>query len=172
MMSREFRYGLIAGFITLLWMAFGYWMGWDKTEMGTYAPFLSMFILIVAIYISILFKRDKDLGGAITFGNAFITGVSVSFVIGLMVGAFLVIYVEYINPDIVNEVAKQAEDYYKTQKGVTQDEINNAVNGAKALYSPFGQFTYGIGTTMLTGGLISLLCAAVMKRQEKLEVRS
>ncbi|MFI5135632.1 MAG: DUF4199 domain-containing protein [Chitinophagales bacterium] len=167
MMSRELRYGLIGGFITLIWMGIGDWQGWDQISMGTYAPYLSLLILAVAIYVSILFKRDKDLEGAITFGNAFITGISVSFMIGLMVGAYLLVYTQYINPDVVNQAVKEAQDFYKTQKGVTKEEIDNAANSAKAFYSPFGQFTYGIGTTMLTGGLIALVCAMIMRREKK-----
>ena len=165
-MSRELRYGLIAGFLTLIWMTTGTLLGWDRNEMGKYAPVLSLIILIAAIYISILFKRDKDLGGVISFKDAFITGLSASFVIGLMVGAYLFVYTQYINPDFVNEMVKETEEYYKTQPGTTKIQIDNAVSGVRAMYSPFGQLTYGIGTTMLTGVLITLICAAIMRREK------
>ena len=88
MMSRELRYGLAGGFITLIWMSIGYYFGWDKTETGKYAPYASLLILAVAIYFTVLFKREKDLGGGITFKEAFIAGISVSFVMGAMVGIF------------------------------------------------------------------------------------
>ena len=166
-MSRELRYGLIAGFLTLIWMTAATLLGWDRSEMGKYAPILSMIILIAAIYLSILFKRDKDLGGVISFKDAFITGLSASFVIGLMVGSYLLVYTQYIHPDFVNQMVKETEDYYKTQPGATKSQIDNAVNGIRAMYSPFGQFTYGIGTTMLTGVLITLICAAIMRREKK-----
>lgn len=143
-------------------------LGWDRTEMGKYAPILSMIILIAAIYLSILFKRDKDLDGVISFKDAFITGLSTSFVIGLMVGAYLFVYTQYIHPDFVNEMVKETEDYYKTLPGVTKVQTDNAVNGVRAMYSPFGQLTYGIGTTMLTGVLITLICAAVMRREKNI----
>lgn len=171
-MSRELRYGLIAGFLTLIWMTAGTLLSWDRSDMGKYAPILSLVILIAAIYLSILFKRDKDLGGVISFKDAFITGISASFVIGLMVGAYLLVYTKYINPDFVNQMVRETEDYHRTRPGVTKIEIDNAVKGVRAMYSPFGQLTYGIGTTMLTGILITLICAAIMRRERKSEVRS
>jgi len=169
MLSRELRYGFIAGFITLLWMACGYVLRWQEQEIGRYAPFLSLIILIAATYITILHKRDKDGGGGITFKDAFIAGISVSFVVGLLVGIFLMIYTQYVNPNYVNEVVKQTEEYLKTQKA-TQEQIDKAIEGTRATYSAFGQLTYGIGTTMLTGVLITLVCAAVMRREKKAEV--
>jgi hypothetical protein len=84
-----------------------------------------------------------------------------------MVGAYLLVYTQYINPDFINQMVKETEDYYKTQNGVTQDNLDNAVKGVRAMYSPFGQFTYGIGTTMLTGVLLTLVCAAIMRRGGK-----
>ena len=166
-MSRELRYGLIGGFLTVIWMSLGYYLGWEKSEMGKYAPYLSLIILAITIYITVLFKRDRDLGGAINFKEAFMAGLSVSFVMGAMVGLFLLIYSQYINPDLVNQMITETKDYYKTQQNVSQEQIDNAVEGVKAMYSPFGQLTYGIGTTMLTGALITLICAAIMRREKK-----
>jgi hypothetical protein len=163
-MSRELRYGLYGGLLTVLWMSLGYYLGWEKSEMGAYAPFVSLIVLTVTIYITVLFKREKDLSGAITFKEAFVAGVSASFVIGLMVGSFLLLYSQYINPGLVNEMMKEAEDYYKGRPDVTQEQIDQAKDSVKAMYSPFGQLTYGIGTTMLVGALISLVCAAIMKK--------
>src|SRR5258706_2146654 len=103
-MSRELRYGLIAGFITAIWMSLGYTLGWETSEMGKYAPYLSLIILAAAIYITILFKRERDMDGAITFKEAFMAGLSVSFVVGVMVGIFLLIYSPYINTDLLNQM--------------------------------------------------------------------
>lgn len=132
--------------------------------MGRYAPFVSLIILAVAVYLTVLFKRDKDLGGAIGFKEAFVAGISASFVVGMMVGVYLLIYSQYINPNLVNEMMKEAEDFYKSQPDVSQEQIDRAKDSVKAMYSPFGQLTYGIGTTMLTGALITLVCAFIMQR--------
>lgn len=145
-------------------MSIGYYFGWQKSETGRYAPFISLLILAVTIYVTVLFKRERDLGGVISFKDAFVAGVSSSFVIGMMVGLFLLLYSQYINPGLLDEMIATAEDYYKTQPDVTQEQVDKAKESVKAMYSPFGQLTYGIGTTMLVGGLISLVCAAIMKK--------
>lgn len=145
-------------------MSLGYYLGWEKSEMGKYAPVASLIILAVSVYLTVLFKRDKDLGGVIRFKEAFVAGISAGFVVGLMVGLFLLVYSQYINPNLVNEMMKEAEDYYKSQPNVTQEQIDRAKDSVKAMFSPFGQLTYGIGTTMLVGALISLVCAAIMRK--------
>ena len=171
MMSRELRYGLIAGFITLIWMAIGYWLKWNETETGKYAPLLSLIILVVAIYVTILFKREKDKGGVISFKEAFIAGLSVSFMVGILVGLFLMAYTSYINPGLVDQIIEDTKNYYQ-QQNASPEEIDKAVKAVRASYSPFGQMTYGIGTTMLIGALVSLICAAIMRRGSELGVGS
>ncbi|MBK9730547.1 MAG: DUF4199 domain-containing protein [Chitinophagaceae bacterium] len=165
-MTRELQYGMIAGFITLGWMSLGYFLHWESTVMGIYAPYLSLFILAAAIYITILQKRDREKGGLITFKDATTAGMVVSFVVGLMVGAYLFVYVKYVNTDYLNQMITTATDYYKTEKA-SQEQIDKGIAGVKAMYSPFGQFTYGIGSTMMTGLLITLVMSFIMQRNQK-----
>jgi len=165
-MSRELKYGILTGFVILIWMVLIYAFHWQQEILNNYADYVTFLILAIGIYLLVLHKREKDNSGVLTFKQAFQEGMSVSFVVALLIGAFLMLYVELINPNYVNEVTKQAADYYKSQS-LTQQQIDNNVQGIKAWYSPFGQFTYGIGTTMLAGLLISLVVAAVMKRSEK-----
>lgn len=165
-MSRELQYGMIAGFLTLGWMSLGYFLHWESTVMGQYAPYLSLFILAVAIYAAILYKRDRDKGGIITFREAATTGMVVSFIIGLMVGSYLLVYVKYVNTDYVNQMIASATEYYKNGKA-SQEQVDKGIAGVRAMYSPFGQFTYGVGTTMMTGLLIALLMSLIMQRKEK-----
>lgn len=165
-MSRELQYGMIAGFISLGWMSLGYYMQWESANMGKYAPYLSLFVLAVAIYLAILLKRDRDKGGVITFREAVTAGMVVSFVVGLMVGSYLMVYVKYVNTDYVSEMITAATEYYKTEKA-SQEQIDKGIAGVKAMYSPFGQFTYGVGTTMMTGLLIAMLMSLIMQRSAK-----
>ena len=165
-MSRELTYGMIAGFSTLGWMTLGYVLHWEQSEMGRYAPFLSLFILMLAIYLTILVKRDTDQAGIITFKEAFTAGMVVSFIVGIMVGSYLMVYVKYVNPGYVEQVISSATEYYKAEKA-SQEQIDKGIEGIRAMYAPFGQFTYGIGTTMMTGLLISLVVSAIMQRKVK-----
>jgi hypothetical protein len=167
-MSRELRYGLFAGIITVAWMASGYLLKWNQSDFGKYLPYVSFFILGITVYITVLHKRDLDSAGAITFKEAFIAGLSASFVIGVMAGLFLLFYSEYFHPAIVEEKIDEVKKYYETQSTATPQQVEQAIQGVKAMYSPFGQLTYGIGTTMLSGALVSLVCALIMRREKKL----
>ena len=90
----------------------------------------------------------------------------VSFIVGIMVGSYLMVYVKYVNPGYVEQVISSATEYYKAEKA-SQEQIDKGIEGIRAMYAPFGQFTYGIGTTMMTGLLISLVVSAIMQRKVK-----
>ncbi|MBA2422475.1 MAG: DUF4199 domain-containing protein [Chitinophagales bacterium] len=164
-MSRELHFGIVAGLLIVGWMILGYIFHWNEGGIEKFTPYLSLLILLAAIYFSILYKRDRDQAGVISFKEAFITGLSVSFVVGLMVGSLLMIYVKYINPAYVGEMIDEISKYYKKQDA-TQQQLDKGIASIKAMYSPFGQFTYGIGTTMLTGLLISALAGWIMHRKK------
>ncbi|MBA3647380.1 MAG: DUF4199 domain-containing protein [Chitinophagales bacterium] len=165
-MSRELVNGIITGFVTLGWMLLVTSLSWDDTEAGKYASLVSLAFLIAGIYITILKKRDTEKNGVISFKEAWYAGMAVSFVVGLMIGIYMAIYVKYIYPNFINDQIKEAMEYYKTEK-YSQEQIDKGIESIKALYSGFGQLTYGIGTTMLSGMLISIICAAIMKRSMK-----
>src|SRR5450432_1843560 len=155
-MSRELKYGIMTGFAILIWMTLIYVFHWEQNVLNDYAYYITFLLLAIGIYFLVLYKRDRDAGGVISLKQAFQGGMSVSFVAALLIGAFLMLYTQSINPNYVNEVIKEASDFDKSQN-LSQQEIDNNVQGVKAMYSGFGQFTYGIGTTLLAGLLITLV---------------
>ena len=157
---------MIAGFIAMAWMILLYLIKQETSGAGLFDPYFCIIVLSAFIYITILHKRDKDLNGVLSIKEGMMAGIVTAFVMGLMIGAYKMIYVKYINPELVEEVVKQAKSFYETAGGTTE-QIKNAEDSARAMYSPFGQLTYGIGTTMLTGILIALICAAIMRREKK-----
>ncbi len=164
-MTREIQNGIITGGIMAAWMTLLFLMKQETAGLGLLDPYVCIIIPAVFIYITILHKRDKDLNGSLSIKEGFLAGIVTAFMAGLMIGAFKMIYVKYINPGIIEEVVKQAQSFYRTAGG-TAEQMKNAEDSARAMYSPFGQFTYGIGITLLLGGLISLLCSAIMHRKK------
>ena len=160
---------MIAGFIAMAWMILLFFLKQETSGIGLFDPYFCMMVLAVVIYITILHKRDKDQDGILSFKDGIIAGVVAAFMMGLMIGAYKMVYVKYVNPGLVEEVVKQARSFIQMSGG-TDEQIKNAEDGARASYSPFGQFTYGIGATMLTGAALSLVCTVIMRRAEKTEV--
>jgi hypothetical protein len=160
---------MVAGFIAMAWMTLLYFLKQETSGLGLFDPYFCIIVLSAFVYITILHKRDKDLGGALSFKNGMAAGIVTAFMMGLMIGAYKMIYVKYVNPGIVEEVVKQAKSFYETAGGTTE-QIKNAEDSARAMYSPFGQFTYGIGITMLLGGLVSLVCSVIMRREKSVGI--
>lgn len=139
--------------------------------MGLSDPYVCVVLLSAFIYITILRKRDTDLNGVLSIKDGITAGIVTAFMAGLMIGTFKMVYVKYINPGIVDQVVLQAESFYRTSGG-TAAQIKNAGDSARVMYSSFGQFTYGIGITMLLGGIVSLVCSIIMRRDKKIGVNA
>ncbi len=168
-MSREVKNGLIAGFIAIAWMLLLFFLKQETSGIGEYDQYFCLVLITASIYITILRKRDRDLNGVLTFKEGMITGITTSFIMGLLIGFYKLIYVKYLNPGIVEEAVKQAKSIAETAGGNFQ-QIKNAEDGTRASYSLFGQLTFGIGVTMLIGAVASLVCAVIMRRDKEMTV--
>src|SRR5215831_475526 len=135
-MSRELSIGVVTGFIILIWMTLVYAFKWEEASWGTYLSSICLMILAGGIYVAILRKRDRNRGGIISLKEAWIAGVAVSFIVGLMNGAFMSVYVTWVNPGVVDEVVKTATDFYKSQK-YSQQQIDEGIASVRAMYSGF-----------------------------------
>ncbi|MCS6916403.1 MAG: DUF4199 domain-containing protein [Chitinophagales bacterium] len=164
-MSRELRYGLWGGLALWIWMTLGYVVGWHRGPANLYAALASALLLSLFIYLAIRHKRDHDQGGCIRFREAFLAGMMVSFVSGLMVGVYLMVYSSYINPGEVEAVVAETRRWYEARQ-LPAERVEEAVKGVRASYTKFGRLTYGIGNAMLLGAVVSLICAALMRRTE------
>lgn len=162
-MNRAVRFGLWSGLSLWVWMTIIYGLQWQHTTAGFYAGMVSALLLGLFIYLAVRYRRDQEQGGQISFREAFLEGMTVSFVTGLMAGIYLLVYSTYINPQEVEMVVEQTRQMYEA-RNVPPERIEQAVRGVRASYSKFGRLTYGIGQSMLTGALISLICAAIMRR--------
>jgi len=164
-MTRELRNGMIGGFIAIAWMLLLFFLKQEASGIGVYDSYFCIILITAFIYITILRKRDHDLNGGLTFREGMLTGIATSFIMGLVIGAYKLIYVKYLNPGIVDEAVNQAKSIAESAGGSFQ-QIKDAEDGTRASYSAFGQLTFGIGVTMLLGAVASLVCSVIMRREK------
>ncbi|MCS6991374.1 MAG: DUF4199 domain-containing protein [Chitinophagales bacterium] len=162
-MSRELQYGLWCGGALWVWLTAGYVLKWQHSEVWVYASMVSALILSFFIYLVIRHKRDRDQAGSIRFREAFLSGMMVSFIAGLMVGIYLMVYSSYINPAEVETVVAETRRWYESRQ-LPPERVEQAVKGVRASYTKFGRLTYGIGNAMILGVVVSMICAALMRR--------
>lgn len=158
-MRFEYRYGFIAGIIALAWLAIRYLAKWYDSE---WADFTSILIIAIAVYLTIVQRRSMQ-GGAVTFLQAFVSGIVCGFIISLMMGAFMYVYVQYVFPDYTKFMMHLYLNKYKADH-VSDEGIKTLMPQVQAAYSASGVFFSTTGLFSIFTGVISLIVALVMKR--------
>ncbi len=162
-MARDVRFGLLGAALMVIGMAVVDFVPGIPSSAASFMAFVSLLLLACCIYLAILIKRWREGQGYISFRKALTTGLLVSFCVGVIVGLYMLVDTSYLRPHRVEEIITAIESYHRSQN-VSEERIEQAVRAARISYAPFGQLTYGIGTHMFWGLIISLVCAFVMKR--------
>lgn len=117
--------------------------------------------------IAFLFLAQKeykdDLGGYITFGNAFSTGLRYAVFTGLLTGIFTYMYMAFLNPDMINKIVEVTETQMEA-KGSSSADIEKATTMMRNYGSIFGAFGAAIWFTIL-GIILALIGAAILKKE-------
>lgn len=161
-MRFEYKFGFFAGIIALVWFTIRYLAKWYDSE---WADFISILIIAVAVYLTIVQKRNME-GGSVTFLQAFVSGIVCGFIICLMMGAFMYVYVGYVFPDYTQYMMHLYLNKYKADH-ISDEGIKTLMPQVQAAYSASGVFFSTTGLFSLFTGIISLIVAFVMKRNPK-----
>jgi hypothetical protein len=168
-------YGILAGFIVaVLMVAFG--MG--SNESGDFSTsmllgYASMLISLSMIFFGIRNYRDNFSGGSLTFGNALVVGLYITIIASILYAITWKLYSSIALPDFADQYAKQMIHSVKASgasDSVIAVETKKMADWKQMYANPF----FELGMTFLeifpVGFLISLICAAILKRKPKAEV--
>jgi hypothetical protein len=139
----------IAGYFTDL--AFTTWFNWV----------VNLVMFIAVIFACVHFANEKE--GYVTFGNVFMHGFKVSAVIAIILLVYSLLSVNVIFPEI-KEKTIEMQLKQMEERGMTEDQIETAMNFTKKYFTAFMIFGVLIGT-IIFGCIASLIGAAVAKKK-------
>jgi hypothetical protein len=161
-------YGLIAGFIVCVWINVAIVVGMDHGTMSMVFGFAAMIAAFSFIFVAVKNYRDRNNGGIISFGKAFMIGLYISLIASTIYVITWLIDYHFFVPDFMDDYARHTLDAMK-EAGKPATEIAETAKEMeqyKEYYkNPFmiALMTY---TEILPVGLIiSLLAAAILKRK-------
>ena len=93
-----FTFGIPAGLIIILAMIGGIELGHSQEWLG----YLIMFIVFSTIYVATKKHRDQTLGGVISFAGAFLVGLGISAVAGVVYVTVWEIYSSFSNHEFID----------------------------------------------------------------------
>jgi hypothetical protein len=133
----------------------------DKGNGMEWLPYL---VLFGGIWLAQYNYRNKYLGGYISYGKAFSTGMMISIFIAIIMGIYTFVFFKYINPGAMDEAMAIAEQKMM-DRGATDLEIEQGMAIARK-FAGVGMFTFtAIFSYFLSGVVISLITAIFVKRE-------
>ena len=165
-------YGIIGGIIVSAMMVMTLGSGDIDWENGQWIGYTTMVIALSTIFFGIKTYRDQHLGGAIKFGKAFLLGLYITLVASTM-------YV--ISWMVISATSEQdfMEQYYEHTKvqlessDLAPEKIEARLQEVRDLQEMYKNPVVKVGFTYLeilpVGILISLLCAALLKRNSMVD---
>jgi hypothetical protein len=163
MQKSSWVFGSLAGILSAILE----YLFFKSSESNANTMFLSKILILTLCIVLGLILAKKLLGGKISIARTLLTGGVISFIRAIfMIIIFMVLY--YPNGDFYQPKVEIAFD--QAAKKVQQDddikpadkimELNEIKNQIAAQYKPAGYAMMSIGSSLVTGLIISILMAA------------
>lgn len=124
---------------------------------GTVLPLIGIGYAIFA------FRKEYN-NNLISYSRAFGFGVLVTVITAILISAFNVIYVTYINPDLI-EAGRQMAEERMLERGFSPEMIERGMKNQERFSTPGYMFLFSTLITMVLGTIFSLIAAAVLKKE-------
>ncbi|MGV3638572.1 MAG: DUF4199 domain-containing protein [Flavobacteriales bacterium] len=161
-------YGIIAGLIVSAMMWFTLGDGEHDWENGEMIGYTTMVIALSMIFFGVKDYREKHLGGSITFGKAFLVGLYITLIASTMYVASWMVVSANTEKDFMESYIAHTEAKMK-ERGTPEAEITAEVEKMRAMGELYKNPVVKVGFTYMeilpVGLLISLVCAAILKRR-------
>ncbi len=131
----------------------------------TWLNYLSYIILIAGIVLATINFRDKINGGFISYGKAFLTGLYISLLTGIIFALYTWVYYTYIHPNGIRELIELTEQAM-VDRGMSDDMIDTQLEmSARFMKMPLLNIVAFVG--MFVWGIIfSLITSAFLKKND------
>ena len=161
-------YGIIGGIIVaaMMWLTLG--SGEHDFDNGMWIGYTTMVIALSTIFFAIKAYRDKHLAGSIKFGKAFVLGLLITLVASTFYVASWLVLSATSDQDFMTEYYEHEKQ--KLESGdLAPEEVEAKLQEMRDFQELYKNPAVKIGFTYMeilpVGLLISLLCAALLKRR-------
>jgi hypothetical protein len=140
--------------------------------MDVYNPPFWVSLISYAAMIGIIFMgqkkyRDEEIGGFISYGKSLGFGVLISLFAAIIYGFYFFILVGIIDTTYMSKLLEVIIEKYE-EMGMTDDQIEVAVEMVKKFQSPIITVISSIFTFVLMGTIFSLITSIFVKKEKPL----
>ncbi len=162
-MNIALRYGLIYSGINIFFSLIMFVTDLNRAGLDWLNSLVGLIIPVVCIYLAVKEYKAGVEGGYMKFSEVFKKGILICLVGGVIVAGYLVLYTSVIDPDFMDFMMQQQVEKMQEQ-GMSEDMIEMAINQSAKFQTPFWMFTWGLLGSLIMGSIVSLIMAAVLKK--------
>lgn len=168
-MKPHLKFGLIVGATGILLSLITYILGLDTSDIGQYIGWINIPIMVIALIYAIKEKQNNELGGFVSFGQAFKTGFLVVLIATSIVAVYNYLYMSVINPGIKDYILqKQAEKF--EEQGMSGEQMEQALSMTEKFTTPLMASIWLLAGGLFLGTIVVLIISAIMKKSNPQEI--
>lgn len=175
MVKISFVYGAIAGSIVIASILISFKLGSDHGDSSLWFGYLVMIVALSLIFLGVKRHRDRNLGGVIKFGPAFLVGLTIAVVAGAFyVGgweAYLAATDYTFMPSYVDAMIES-----KKAAGLAGEALQAEIVKLEKMEADYENPLFRMPMTFVeifpVGLIISLISAAVLRNPKVLPARN
>lgn len=135
-----------------------------KLYLNQAVSWLNYVIVLAGLIFAVKDRRDKDLNGYITYGQAFSTGFLFCILVGVFAAISTYLMTAFIAPDMVAEMSKMQEQKL-VEKGLDDQTVSKAMEMTNKFMTPGVISGFVLFFVVLIGTVLTLIVAAIFKRE-------
>jgi hypothetical protein len=173
-----FLYGTMAGLIVIGVIIGSFALASGPVEAGSeWLGYLTMIVALSLIFFGVKRYRDRDLGGVIKFLPAFLMGLAIAAVAGVIYVAVWEVYMAATDHAFFNAYMDAYIEGEKKAKGLVGAELDKLIadmNALKTQYNTDPLFRMGVTFSEIfpVGAIIALISAALLRVPKFLPARA
>jgi hypothetical protein len=160
-------FGLLTAAISIVFSVLAYIMDIPTTSPVMYISFI---ILLAGMIYGTVQYRNNYLGGYISFGKAFLSGFLIVLISALVSSIYSYVFMVYIDPAYLDKIIEQAMEKAEAgmlEKGLTEEQMEPGLAMTRKFMSPVVMSVMAILSSAFIGGIIALIAAAFLKKEDK-----
>jgi hypothetical protein len=156
--------GVIVGIVLIIYNLILYMTDLIYKPIG-FIGFLQFAILILGIVWATINYRNQKLGGYISYGKSLGYGVIISVFSGIVVGLFMFILYQFIDPDLTSKSIKALEEKLLNQ-GMEAEQVRVMAQAQEKFRTPILTFLFTILGFAFWGTILTLISSAFTKKDK------
>lgn len=161
------RYALIGSLILIAFSLISQLTGLTTHPSGavrTLSTVVSLVIMFLIYRSAIISYRDHENNGQVTLGKGFMITFWITMIMAALSAVFFIIMVTYIDSSVIDFARDEAISDMES-KGMSEDEIDQAMSFAEFFMSPVFFTIAAFFGTIIGGAIIGLIAAAIYKKE-------